>query len=98
MSEFVGKEVKIFFKTGICVEGVVSSWNDNEARLSSGEKELIIFSPYENIEMVKVDVEHIEEYTNVPLPQTPPVQTRSQEQFKGKQLSFSEIASLKKAR
>lgn len=52
----VDEEVKIFFKNGTTVEGIVVSWNASELILRSvgATGHLIIYHPEENIMMVRV--------------------------------------------
>lgn len=61
----VGKRVKIFFKNGTGLEGLVDNWNNNEAVLKTDQSNdlLIIYQPQENIMMLKVfmDVPNISE-------------------------------------
>src|SRR3990167_6463563 len=48
--------VKVYFKEGISVEGVVFEWNDNLAilRALNGNNKLLIYRPTDNAFMVKI--------------------------------------------
>lgn len=46
--------VKLLFKNGVWVEGIVQSWSDNESILkTSDNSEIIILSPKENLMLIK---------------------------------------------
>jgi hypothetical protein len=65
---FIPKDslVKVYFKNGTVIEGVVLTWNDKKGLLRSpgGSSRMIIYNPIENVMMVKLiisDQEVIEE-------------------------------------
>lgn len=57
-----GQQVKIIFRNGTVVEGVVNVWENNTVELKSLDDKsvLIISHPAEDIMMIKVSLEHEE--------------------------------------
>lgn len=55
---FIPKDslVKVYFKNGTVIEGVVLTWNDKKGLLQSPDSQnrMIIYSPIENVMMVKL--------------------------------------------
>lgn len=61
--------IKIFFKNGASVEGVVVFWNDRKALLRSTEADnkMIIYNPAENVLMIKLIAGEIISEENPPV-------------------------------
>lgn len=53
-------QVKVYFKTGAVVEGIVLEWSEREAvlRALTGNNKLVIYRPNLNVMMVKICTEH----------------------------------------
>ncbi len=55
---FIPKDslVKVYFKNGTVIEGVVLTWNDKKGLLRSpgGNNRMIIYNPIENVMMIKL--------------------------------------------
>lgn len=64
---FVPKDslVKIYFKNGTVIEGIVLTWSDKKGLLRSlsGDSRMIIYNPIENVMMIKLLPTNEEEVT-----------------------------------
>lgn len=95
-----GEKVKIIFRNNSSIEGIIESWSKDEASLKSldGKHIFVILNPYEDILLVKIEVQETKPMVKLPEPKPIDLPQEESEDLRIKKLAELRILQNKAER